>query len=122
MNPLVESDLNRRAFLGGLLTSSMAVAWSVHAAESQIATKDKTLRCVNLTELLTPILKESSLPALAAGAVKQGTLVAAGAVGIRRVGESNPVTLQDKFHIGSCTKAMTSTMATILVGQGKLHW
>ena len=122
MSPFADSNLNRRAFLGGLLSSSMAMALSAPSAESQASIQDKKPGCADLTEILTPILKDSGLPALAAGAVKKGSLVAAGAVGIRRVGEPNPVTLQDKFHIGSCTKAITSTLAAILVEQGKLHW
>jgi CubicO group peptidase (beta-lactamase class C family) len=122
MSTFADSNLNRRAFLGGLLGSSMAMALSAPSAKSQTSTSAKKPGSADLTEILTPVLKDSDLPALAAGAIKQGTLVAAGAIGIRRVGEPNRVTLEDKFHIGSCTKAMTSTLAAILVGQGKLHW
>ncbi|WP_295456757.1 serine hydrolase domain-containing protein [uncultured Thiodictyon sp.] len=76
----------------------------------------------SLNPELEPYLKEYDLPALAAGVVKNGELVAAGAVGTRRVGENIPVTLDDRFHIGSDTKAMTSLLAAILVEQGKLQW
>ena len=72
--------------------------------------------------MLRPYLAQHSLPALAAAAVVNGQIVAAGAVGTRRTGNDIPVTLDDKFHIGSCTKAMTSLLAGMLVEGGKLRW
>jgi CubicO group peptidase (beta-lactamase class C family) len=30
--------------------------------------------------------------------------------------------LDDEFELGSCTKAMTATLAAMLVEQGKLRW
>lgn len=122
MNSSADSNLSRRAFLSGLIGSSLAIAISAPSAEPEVSARDKKPACADLTKMLIPILKESGLPALAAGAVKQGKLVAAGAVGIRRVGAATPVTVQDKFHLGSCTKAMTATLAAMLVAQGKLHW
>lgn len=32
------------------------------------------------------------------------------------------VTIDDRFHLGSDTKAMTATLAGILVDDGKLRW
>ncbi len=78
--------------------------------------------CDDLRDKLEPTLKDSGLPALAAGAVKKGKLLAVGAVGIRKVGTPDAVTPADKFHIGSCTKAMTATLAARLLEPGKLNW
>ena len=50
------------------------------------------------------------------------TIVAAGAVGTRRVGTNIPVGIDDRFHIGSDTKAMTALLAAMLVEEGKLRW
>jgi CubicO group peptidase (beta-lactamase class C family) len=47
---------------------------------------------------------------------------AAGAVGLRRLGAPAPVTTADKYHIGSCTKMMTATLAAILIEDGLLTW
>jgi CubicO group peptidase (beta-lactamase class C family) len=33
-----------------------------------------------------------------------------------------PVTQQDRFHIGSCTKSMTATLAAVLVDRHRLSW
>ena len=75
-----------------------------------------------LDAMLRPYLARFGLPALAGAVVRDGRIVAAGAFGIRRVGTSIPVTIDDRFHIGSDTKAMTALLAAMLVEGGKLHW
>jgi CubicO group peptidase (beta-lactamase class C family) len=77
---------------------------------------------VSLDHDLTPLLQRYELPALAAAVVKHGKVIAAGAVGTRRAGTRTPVTLNDRFHLGSDTKAMTALLAAIMVEEGKLRW
>jgi CubicO group peptidase (beta-lactamase class C family) len=77
---------------------------------------------VSLDRELAPYLGRFGLPAAAAAVVKNGRIVAAGVAGTRRIGTDTPVTLQDRFHIGSDTKAMTSLLAAMLVEEGKLRW
>jgi len=43
-------------------------------------------------------------------------------VGTRRADTVIPVTIDDRFHIGSDTKAMTSLLAAMLVEGGKIRW
>ena len=76
----------------------------------------------SLDSMLTPYLVRYDLPALAAAVVKDGKVIAAGAVGTRRVGFKIPVTINDRFHIGSDTKAMTALLAAMMVEEGKLRW
>ena len=76
----------------------------------------------SLYELLTPYLARYDLPALAAAVVQDGKIIASGAVGTRRAGAAMPVTLNDRFHIGSDTKAMTALLAAMLVEENKLRW
>jgi CubicO group peptidase (beta-lactamase class C family) len=76
----------------------------------------------DLSSLLNPIRDEHKLPALAAAAMLDGKVTAAGAVGLRKADTPEVVTLEDEFHIGSCTKAMTATIAGMLVEKGRLHW
>lgn len=76
----------------------------------------------SLDGLLEPIRVKYGLPALAAAVVKDGELVAVGAVGMRVAGMKNPVTRDDRFHLGSDTKAMTATLAAMMVEEGKLRW
>ncbi len=76
----------------------------------------------SLNEILTPYLARYHLPALAAAVVQDGKVIASGAVGTRRAGADIPVTINDRFHIGSDTKAMTALLAAVLVEEGKLRW
>ncbi len=62
------------------------------------------------------------LPALAAAVAVGGEIVAEGATGVRVLGTDFPVTVGDRFHLGSDTKAMTATLAGMLVDEGKLRW
>jgi len=62
------------------------------------------------------------LPAFAAAAIVKGEIVAAGAAGVRAIGRSERVTLDDRFHIGSDTKAFTATLAGMMIEAGKLKW
>jgi len=75
-----------------------------------------------LNPMLNPYLTDYGLPAIAAAVVKDGKVIAAGAVGTRRVGVRIPVTINDRFHLGSDTKAFTALLAAMLVEEGKLRW
>jgi CubicO group peptidase (beta-lactamase class C family) len=71
---------------------------------------------------LEPLRRKYGLPALAAAVVKAGAVAASGAVGLRVLGRSDPVTINDRFHLGSDTKAMTATLAGMMVEAQKLAW
>jgi CubicO group peptidase (beta-lactamase class C family) len=77
---------------------------------------------VPLAELLEKIRVKYRLPALAAAAVVEEKVVAHEAVGRRNANEPVPVTADDQWHIGSCTKSMTATLAAMLVEDGKISW
>ncbi|MDF1812886.1 MAG: serine hydrolase [Verrucomicrobiales bacterium] len=77
---------------------------------------------VDIAPILEPVLKKSKLPSLA-GAVWLGDEIRGlGASGVRQMGDPTPVTKDDKYHIGSCTKMMTATLAAILIEDGLLSW
>ena len=76
----------------------------------------------DVAALLEPIRAAHALPGMAAAAMKGGRLVAIGATGLRKANGKEAVTVDDKWHIGSCTKSMTSTLAAMLVEQGKMAW
>jgi len=76
----------------------------------------------DLSTLLEPILAKHKLPALAGAIIAEGRVTAIGAVGNRRYGEQTPVTVEDCWHIGSCTKAMTATLVGTFVDEGKIAW
>ena len=76
----------------------------------------------SLDSLLEPIRATNGLPALAAAVAHDGKTVALGAVGFRKDGSPERVTLDDKWHIGSCTKSMTAVLAAMLIEEGKFRW
>jgi CubicO group peptidase (beta-lactamase class C family) len=100
-------NIFRRAFL------SAGLLLGVSAASAQDGDLDAYLETVRTTH---------ALPALAAAVVKDGEIIASGAVGVRALGTDVPVTINDRFHLGSDTKAMTATLAGMMVDEGKLRW
>jgi len=62
------------------------------------------------------------LPALAGAIVTDSGIVEAEAVGCRRYGGAMNVTMNDKFHLGSCSKAFTAAVLAALVDDGLVEW
>ena len=83
---------------------------------------NSSLPAENLNSLLETMRKKYGLPALAASTVTSNGPSGVGAVGVRKYGSNTPVTVDDQFHLGSNTKAMTATMLATLVEEGKLSW
>lgn len=80
-------------------------------------------RVDDLSAQLAPIRDAEKLPGLAMAVWRHGRLVAIGATGERKSGDvSAPVTVDDQWHLGSDTKAMTATLIGIYVDRGVLHW
>jgi CubicO group peptidase (beta-lactamase class C family) len=66
--------------------------------------------------------KEFEVPGIAVAIVKDGNVVLAKGYGVRRIGESTPVTPQTLFRIASNTKAFTTAALAMLVDEHKLRW
>jgi D-alanyl-D-alanine carboxypeptidase len=75
-----------------------------------------------LKEQLETVRAQSGIPAIAALVGDSKRVRAFACVGVRRAGSHERIRPDDPFHIGSCTKAMTATVAARLVEQGKLRW
>jgi CubicO group peptidase (beta-lactamase class C family) len=118
------ATFTRRGFLTQIALASpltyTIVKSGVRAAAAE--TPGEQQKGENLDEFLKPLVHDNGLPAIATAASKKGIVVATGAVGVRKIGDPARVTIADKFHIGSCTKAMTATLAAMLVEQGKIGW
>jgi CubicO group peptidase (beta-lactamase class C family) len=76
----------------------------------------------SLDALLEPIRARNGVPALAGALVRGADVAAIGAVGVRAHGSPEKVEVDDRWHLGSCTKAMTATLAARLVERGDLAW
>ncbi|MDB6079873.1 MAG: penicillin-binding protein beta-lactamase class [Akkermansiaceae bacterium] len=71
---------------------------------------------------IAPLIEGKPVPGLAVAAVLDGKIIATGATGIRKLGDPAKVTVADQFHLGSCTKSMTATLAAMIVADGKVKW
>ena len=76
----------------------------------------------NTPKVFEEILNKHKLPGLAAVVAKNGEICDRVAVGVRKSGDVTLLTTNDQFHIGSCTKSMTATLAAVLIEEGKLRW
>ena len=61
------------------------------------------------------------LPALGVTTIQAG-VVKSEIRGVRKWDDSTPAMVDDEFHLGSCTKAMTATLLAIYVQRGMLSW
>jgi CubicO group peptidase (beta-lactamase class C family) len=78
---------------------------------------------VNIDAILQSILGRGAERFGMSAAVLRGEgIIAQGAAGVRKRGSAERITLDDRFHLGSCTKAMTATLVAMLVEEGKLNW
>jgi D-alanyl-D-alanine carboxypeptidase len=71
---------------------------------------------------LAPIVAQFAIPALGAIASDDEVFLGGGVTGIRKIGTTTEVTIDDKWHLGSDTKAMTSTLIALAVDAGELSW
>lgn len=101
-----------RICLVGVLASLLLLPNLAHAGTPPGGTADT----------LETIRKKHDLPALAVAVVKDGKICDRAAVGVRKYGDPTPVTIDDQFHIGSCTKSMTATLTAMFIEEGKLRW
>jgi len=76
----------------------------------------------NLSEIVNYIRIDAGLPAMAAVLVHDGQVIEMATAGSRSINSATAVNNEDKWHLGSLTKSMTSTLAAILVKQGVISW
>lgn len=76
----------------------------------------------NLLTFADSIRKEYRMPALAYAVIKSDKVLTMEVCGTRRSDSTEATTLQDKFHLGSNTKAITSYVAAKLIEDGKIGW
>ena len=75
-----------------------------------------------LERTLAAAREKDHLPAVAALVQIDGKLAAEAALGLRALGQPETVTTNDRWHIGSDTKAFTATLIARLVEQGVMHF
>ncbi len=75
-----------------------------------------------LRDMLEALRKKHQVPALAAARFNRDGIVDQAVAGFRKAGGSRPVTVNDLWHLGSMTKAMTATLLATYVQEGRLKW
>lgn len=76
----------------------------------------------DISNLLGPIAEKYEIPSMAGLLIKGDQIVMQGVTGIRKRGSSVQSTINDLWHIGSCTKSLTATLCAILVEKKILKW
>lgn len=76
----------------------------------------------DLRDVLAPVIERARIPGVVAVVLRGDAIVAQGAAGVRKRGGSEPITIHDSFEIASCTKALTATLAALLIDEGRLTW
>jgi CubicO group peptidase (beta-lactamase class C family) len=102
--------MDRRQFAFGAL----GLAFSAGAARARAPAVSPTL--------IADTLKASGTPALAGLVVTPTDIPFIQAAGVRRAESSEPVTIDDQWHLGSNTKAMTAAVYGRLVEMGRARW
>ena len=100
----------------------IALVLSLSACGKAAPTTKTAPTVENLNDYLQPMLDQFHLPALAALVISDGNIVAQAAVGVRKYGDTTPITIDDQWLLGACTQGMTATVIAMLVEQGKLNW
>jgi CubicO group peptidase (beta-lactamase class C family) len=112
--------MGHRALVGCLF-----VSWACSdppAAISPDAPVDAAPTWQDISPMLEPLRAQHGLPAMTVGVTRGKELIALGAVGVRKLGDPTIVEVDDRWHLGSCTKAMTATLLATFVEQGQLTW
>jgi CubicO group peptidase (beta-lactamase class C family) len=68
----------------------------------------------NVNSLLEPIRAAYDLPALGGMVISSSEVIALGVTGVRKRGDATLATVDDQWHLGSDTKAMTATIVARL--------
>lgn len=72
--------------------------------------------------VLSPLREKHAVAAIAGAVVTSRGLQTAGVVGLRKAGTEAVATIDDRWHLGSDTKAMTAALLGRLVERGLLKW
>jgi CubicO group peptidase (beta-lactamase class C family) len=98
------------------LASSHVTARFADGSHSQLSRRQ------DLDALLERICREHQLPGLAAAVVSSSRGTVGAVAGVRRWGSPAKIQIDDRFHIASCTKSWTATLAARMVAAGRLRW
>ena len=84
--------------------------------------QDTRLMHADLSEIVSKAREKYKVPAIAVTLMNSDTVYRQEIQGVRVVDKPTQVTLDDYFHIGSCSKSVLAVMAAKLIEQKKISW
>lgn len=105
----------------GLTTCSVA-CFGQSAYSDAAQAQPESPAPVDVSVQLAELVAKHDVPALAAVLIEGGVIRVEGVAGVRARGNDARATLDDQWHLGSCTKAMTATLAALMVDRQQLTW
>ncbi len=108
-----------RATLIGLACMTPACVLAQDAAPAEVPVSPES---ADLHPMLERVRAAHDLVAVGAIVLERGEVRAIGVAGMRQKGGASSVEPTDPWHLGSCTKAMTATLAARLVERGDISW
>lgn len=88
----------------------------------EVAPAESAEASEEIRRALEEIVAARKIPGMVAAIADSRGVIATGAAGVLKAGAEPKLTADDLVHIGSCTKAMTSTVLATLVAEGALRW
>jgi len=82
--------------------------------------KNTPERTVSSTQELLTVQFE--IPSISSLYMHRGEIIEHNTEGLKISTQKDLIEKNDAYHLGSCTKAMTATLAAILIEEGKLDW
>jgi CubicO group peptidase (beta-lactamase class C family) len=90
--------------------------------QSTEPTRARTVDQAAIAAIATKGRADAKLPGLVVAVVPRDRSPVLAAAGARAATEDAAITIDDRMHLGSCTKAFTATLAAALVADGKIRW
>ena len=114
-----QRSLKRRFTLSALLASALfslaGCGGGSKSGSTPPVSKETVSRAANAAR------DKYKLPAVATAVISSDAIVT-NIIGVRKQGAINAAQENDRFHLGSCAKAMTSTVIAMYVEEGKVSW
>lgn len=108
--------MHRREFL-------QTAGWGIALSAANVwAWEEKSDQQAKFAELVRSVREKYKLPGMAAAVIRGNQVLAAAVSGVRHVEKPDPITTEDRFGIGSCTKRMTALMIARVIDSGKLSF
>lgn len=112
-------QLTRRGFAASLAASAALPACATQAPQ---AAPPALPQSEELAAAVASVRATHNLPAFAVYVGRDGAALDCGIDGVRAIGAPERATLNDRWHIGSCTKAFTATLLARYVDRGLARW